>query len=103
MSVTYLTEDNFNETVSSRDVPILVDFYADWCGPCKMVSLIAEEIAEETNGKILVCKVDVAKYPKLANSLHVGTVPTVISFKNGSPHKRISRGFSKEAIFELAV
>ncbi len=72
----------FNELINS-DTPVLVDFYADWCGPCKMLSPVIEELARETKGKAKVIKVDIDKNPQAAAHYNVKGVPTVILFKNG--------------------
>lgn len=77
-----LSDVNFPEEVLSAKEPVLVDFYADWCGPCRLLSPILAEIAEE--GKIKVCKVNVDKEPALATAFEVSSIPLVIAFKNGN-------------------
>ena len=82
MSVINLNEANFETEVLGSDKPVLVDFYADWCGPCKMVSPIVDEIADERQD-IKVCKVNVDKAQGLAMRFSVMSIPTLAVFKNG--------------------
>ncbi len=82
MSVITLTKDNFEDEVLNSDVPVLVDFWASWCGPCRMISPIIEEIAAEENG-IKVGKVNVDDEPELASTYHIMSIPTIMVFKNG--------------------
>ena len=76
------TTANFEEEVLKSEIPVLVDFYADWCGPCQMVSPIVDEIAGERSD-IKVCKVNVDEQPELAGEFGVMSIPTLIVFKNG--------------------
>lgn len=78
-----LTERNFDSEVLQARLPVLVDFYAQWCGPCRMLAPIMAEIAEEYAGKIKVCKVDVDDAPSLVARYRIGGVPAVIAFRNG--------------------
>lgn len=81
MSVLKVNKDNFN-SVKSSDKPVLLDFYADWCGPCRMVSPLVDEIAEE-NENILVGKINVDDDPELAQSFGVVSIPMLVVMKNG--------------------
>ncbi len=81
MSVLKITSDNF-ETVLKSEKPVLIDFYADWCGPCRMVSPIVDEIGEERDD-ILVCKVNVDHEPALAEKFEVYSIPTLVVMKDG--------------------
>lgn len=83
MSVKTITSENFNSEVLSCDKPVLVDFWASWCGPCKMVSPIVDEIAIETLGKAVVGKINVDEQPELARAFGVMSIPTLIVFKEG--------------------
>ena len=85
MSVLTLTNDNFKNEVLNSSQPVLVDFWASWCGPCRMVSPIVDEIAEESNGKFKVGKINVDEQPNLAAQFNVMSIPTLIVFKNGAP------------------
>ena len=81
MSVLKLTSENF-EIVKNSDKTVLVDFYADWCNPCRMLSPIVEQIAEE-NPEYLICKVNVDEQPELASSFGVSSIPYLVVIKNG--------------------
>lgn len=82
MAVIHLTKESFQQEVMNSDIPVLVDFWASWCGPCKMLSPIIDEMGEEvTNAKI--CKVNVDEQPELAAQYGIMTIPTVLVFKNG--------------------
>ena len=78
-----LTNANFENEVLQSDIPVLVDFWASWCGPCKMLSPIIAEIAEEYDGKVKVGKVNVDDEPALANMFRIESIPTVMVFKGG--------------------
>jgi thioredoxin 1 len=78
-----LTSENFGAEVLESDVPVLVDFYAVWCGPCRMLAPIIEELAEELAGKVKVCKMDVDEAPELAEEYGVFSIPTLMVFKGG--------------------
>ena len=83
MKTVDLTHKNFEEEVLRSQLPVLVDFYADWCGPCRMLSPVMEEIAQEFAGKIKVCRVNADEETKLAARYRVNALPTVIAFRNG--------------------
>ena len=78
-----VTSDNFDDVVLSVDLPVLVDFWAEWCGPCKAAAPIIEEIAEDYADQLVVGKVDVDAQPELARRFNVISIPTVILFKDG--------------------
>ena len=78
-----ITKDNFEEEVLHSEIPVLVDFWAAWCGPCKMLAPIVAKIAEENEGKIKVGKVNVDEEQALAIKFRVASIPTVIAFKDG--------------------
>lgn len=100
MSVLHLTKDNFNEEVLGSKMPVLVDFWATWCGPCQMIGPVIEEIAGEvTDAKI--CKVDVDAEPELARKYKVLSIPTLMVFKDGELVRRESGAKSKEEILEM--
>ncbi len=82
MSVLVLTKDNFNNEVMNSDKPVLVDFWASWCGPCKMLSPIVDEVANETDA-VKVGKVNVDEEPELARQFRVMSIPTLVLIKNG--------------------
>lgn len=78
-----ITESNFEEEVLKSDIPVLVDFYADWCGPCKMMAPIVKELAEKFAGKCKVGKCNIDENIKVAQNYRVMSIPTFIVFKNG--------------------
>ena len=93
MAVQHFTDQTFDQEVLKSDKPVLVDFFADWCGPCRMVSPIVEELAIQFDGKIVVGKLDVDANQKVASDYRVMSIPTVILFEKG---KEVARqvGFS---------
>ena len=78
-----LTSENYEEEVLKSDLPVLIDFWANWCGPCKAMLPVVEEIAKENAGKIKVCKVDVDKEGDLAGKFEIMSIPTFVVIKNG--------------------
>jgi thioredoxin 1 len=98
-----VTDDSFNDDVLSSSTPVLVDFWATWCGPCKMVAPVLEEIAAEKAGQLRVAKLDVDANPGTARDFQVVSIPTLILFKDGAPVKRIVGAKGKAALLrELA-
>ncbi len=83
MAVVTVTENNFDQDVLKSDKPVLVDFWASWCGPCRMVSPIVDEIGNESDGRYRVGKVNVDEEPDLAARYNVMSIPTLMVFKNG--------------------
>ena len=83
MSVLKLTEENFEEEVLKSDKPVIVDFYADWCGPCKMMSPVIDKIAEELGDKVKVGKVNSDENMNLAEKYNIMSIPTIMVIKNG--------------------
>ena len=83
MAEVTLTKENFDKEVLESKIPVLVDFWATWCGPCRMLAPIIAEIAEEHAGKIKVCKVDVDEQPDLASRFRISSIPTLLVFKDG--------------------
>ena len=93
-----VTDDSFSTDVLSSSTPVLVDFWATWCGPCKMVAPVLEEIAGEKAGTLTVAKLDVDENPATARDYEVQSIPTMILFKDGSPVKRIVGAKGKAAL-----
>ena len=96
-----ITKENFEEVVLENQLPGLVDFWATWCGPCKMIGPIVEEIAEELEGKVAVGKINVDKQPELANRYGVMSIPTLLVFKNGEITNKKIGYMPKEKILEM--
>ncbi len=96
-----ITKENFEEVVLKNQLPVLVDFWATWCGPCKMIGPIVEEIAEELEGKVAVGKINVDKQPELANRYGVMSIPTLLVFKNGQITNKKIGYMPKEKILEM--
>jgi thioredoxin 1 len=89
MDITKLNSDNFEEEVLNSELPVLVDFWAPWCGPCRVLGPVIEEIAGELEGKAKVAKLNVDDNQQLAAEYEVRGIPTVIVFKNGQPAERM--------------
>jgi thioredoxin 1 len=93
-----VTDDSFSQDVLSADGPVLVDFWATWCAPCRMVAPVLEEIAGEKAGELKVAKIDIDANPGTARDFQVVSIPTMILFKGGEPVKRIVGAKSKAAL-----
>lgn len=101
MSVITITSKNFEEEVSKSDVPVLLDFWANWCGPCKMVSPIVDKVAEEVEGKAKVGKINVDEEQELARSFNIMSIPTLMVINNGKLVKQSVGVISKEEILDM--
>ena len=84
-----LSDATFDETIAGADTPVLVDFWAEWCGPCKMIAPVLEEIAGEHPGKLRVVKLNVDDNPQTARRFDVMSIPTLLVFKDGQQVKRL--------------
>ena len=96
-----LSTENFEKEVLKSEKPVLVDFYADWCGPCNAMAPVIEELAKELEGKVKVGKINVDENPDIAVEYNVMSIPTLIVFKNGKEEKRLVGLRSKEELINL--
>ncbi|MDE6744734.1 MAG: thioredoxin [Lachnospiraceae bacterium] len=96
-----ITEANFEKEVLESDIPVLVDFWADWCGPCKMLSPIIADIAKEYEGKVKVGKINIDEEQGLAMKYRVASIPTLVVFKGGEAVKRSVGAVPKSQIEAL--
>ena len=87
--ISTLTDTIFDEEIGAASEPVIVDFWAEWCGPCKMIAPILEEIATEQAGKLRVAKINVDDNPDAARRYEVMSIPTLIVFRDGQPVKRL--------------
>lgn len=94
-----LTDANFNEVVLKSDKPVLVDFWAEWCGPCQMLSPVVEELSKEYQGKALIGKLNVDNNPAIARQYGIMSIPTLLVFKNGKMVEK-QVGFVQKHILE---
>ena len=98
MSIVHATDKNFKDEVLKAELPVLVDFFAEWCGPCKMVAPVVEEIAKEYKGKLKVVNVDVDNAGATASNLGIMSVPTLMIFKDGKVSSQSVGALSKSEL-----
>jgi thioredoxin 1 len=98
--VNELTDADFDQLLNNSDVPVLIDFWAPWCGPCKMIAPVLEEIAEEYEGKAKICKIDTDQHREAAVDYQINAIPTIILFNNGQVEKKWVGLTSKNDITE---
>jgi thioredoxin 1 len=99
-NIVAVTDATFDEHVKASDVPVLVDFWAEWCGPCKMISPVLEEIAQEQAGKIQIVKLNIDDNLDVTRRFDVMSIPTLILFKDGEPQVRMIGAKPKGQLLE---
>ena len=100
MAIIELTNENFEQEVMKSDKPVLIDFWAGWCGPCRMIAPIIDQIAAE-RPDIKVCKLNVDNEPQIAASYNVMMIPTLTCVKSGQVSAQVSKALPKAAILEM--
>ncbi|MEN9675356.1 MAG: hypothetical protein RIS76_1252 [Verrucomicrobiota bacterium] len=98
MNTQSLNPQNFDSTLANSSTPVLVDFWAEWCGPCKMLTPVLEEIALEQAGKVVIAKVNIDESPELALRFGITSIPTLIVFQNSQPVRTLNGVQSRRAI-----
>ena len=98
MSLHHFTDTNFKKEVLESGLPVVVDFWANWCGPCKMIAPIVEELAKEFDGKVKIGKVDVDTNPKSASTYGIMSIPSIIFFKNGKVMDQVTGAINKASL-----
>jgi len=103
MAAVHFTDENFEEEVIKSEIPVLVDFYAEWCGPCKMMAPVIDELSGEYDGKWKIGKCNVDDAPQMAQKYGIQSIPTLLFFKNGEVVNQKMGALSKDALIELLV
>jgi len=100
-AIVHVSDASFEQDVLSSDVPVLVDFWAEWCGPCKMIAPVLDELAGEYAGKLKICKVDVDSNPEVPGKFGIRGIPTLILFKDGNAEATKVGALSKTQLVEF--
>ena len=101
MAILHITKENFDKEVLKSDVPVLDDFWADWCGPCKALGPILEEVESELAPGVKIAKINIDEQEELAAQFRVMSIPTLLLFKNGQPVEKSVGLISKDQVIEL--
>ncbi|MCA9478415.1 MAG: thioredoxin [Simkania sp.] len=102
MAITHITPENFDEVVKQADTPVIVDFWAPWCGPCQMMGPVFEELSNEYEGKLSFAKLNTEDHPELASQFGIQGIPTLIFVKGGSEAGRIV-GFAPKDVLKAKI
>ena len=94
----YVTDDSFEPEVLKSSTPVLVDYWAEWCGPCKMIAPVLEDMAKEYAGRLTVAKLDIDANPEITSQFGIRGIPTLILFKSGKPHAQKVGALSKSQL-----
>lgn len=97
-TIQQIKDQNFNQTINNAQGPVLVDFWAEWCGPCKVMSPVLEHLASELEGTVSITKVDVDANPQTAQRYNIRSIPTLILFNNGEPIAQRSGAASQKQV-----
>lgn len=100
-SIVHVTDDSFESEVVNSDLPVLVDYWAEWCGPCKMIAPVLEEIADSYEGRLKVCKIDVDAHKEIAQKFNVRGIPTLMVFRDGQAQASKVGALSKTQLEEF--
>ena len=100
MAALHLTKENFEQEVVKSATPVLVDFWAEWCGPCRVVGPIVDQLADELQGKLKVAKIDIDENQELAGKFNVMSIPTLIIFKGGAPVEQMVGAMPKDQLLK---
>ncbi len=101
MSVTHVAEANFQSEVLGSETPVLVDFWAEWCGPCRMIAPVLEQVADEYAGRLQIVKLNVDEAQQTAFRYNVRSIPTLILFKNGQVEMQVVGAQSRQQISRM--
>lgn len=99
--IVHVTNASFEQEVLNSDIPVLVDFWAEWCGPCKMIAPVLDEISTDYAGRLKICKVDVDENPDIAPKYGIRGIPTLIIFKDGAPDTTKVGALSKSQLAQF--